>query len=183
MRKRLIGVLLAGLVVAGCGSSGSAPEAGAPAPQPVDDAPKSDRKAPAKTTDIADKCSVLTQQQQQELGTTRPPEETESNGRQGCAYQHGKAGAPGWNAFIAVHDKSSFAKEVKRHSDLERSELVGYPIAKYEENTGCVLYADVADKGFMITNVGENSATRSGLDICQQAEKVTEMALQNIPNA
>lgn len=84
MSKRIIGVLLAGFIAAGCGSSGGSPEAAAPAPQPVADPPASARKAPAKTTDIADKCGVLTQKQQQEFGFTEPPEEDDSNGNQGC---------------------------------------------------------------------------------------------------
>ena len=185
MHKRLVGVLLAGLVTAGCGSSGGSPEAGAPAPQPVDDAPKSDRKAPAKTTDIADKCGVLTQQQQQEFGFTEPPEQDESNGNQGCQYQAGELGHPGWGAFVAVSGKSSFDKEVKKHGSAgaEKKELAGYPVAEVKSSSGCVLYADVADKGYLISNLGENSATRSGIDLCQQAEKVTEAALQNVPNA
>ena len=183
MRKRLVGVLLAGLVAAGCGSSGGSPEAGAPAPQPVDDAPKSDRKAPAKVTEIADKCGILTPQQQQELGISDPPQARDSLGHPGCQYQEGELGHPGWNAFLSVSGKSSFDKEVKKQKASEVAEVAGYPVAKVRKSTGCVLYADVADKGLFIANVGENSDSRAPIDLCQQAEKLTEAALQNVPNA
>lgn len=185
MRKRLVAVLLAGFVVAGCGSSGGSPDAGAPAPQPVDDAPQSDRKAPAKSTDIPDKCGVLTQQQQQELGITKPPRERDSNGNQGCQYQAGELGHPGWGAFVGVSGNSSFDKQVKKQASAnpEKAEVAGYPVAKVRMSTGCVLYADIADKGYLIANLVQNSATDAPVDLCQQSEKVTEAALQNVPNA
>ena len=185
MRKRLVGVLLAGLVAAGCGSSGGSPEAGAPAPQPVDDAPKSDRKAPAKVTDIPNKCGVLTEQQQQEMGMHTPPQARDSNGTAGCQYQQGELGQPGWSAFVGVSGHSSFDKQVKKQASAnpEKSEVAGYPVAKVRLSTGCVLYADTADKGFLIANLVQNSATDAPVDLCQQAEKVTEAALQNVPNA
>lgn len=185
MRKRLVGVVLAGLVVAGCGSSGGSPEAGAPAPQPVDDAPKSARKAPAKATEIADKCSVLAEQQQQELGISNPPRERDSNGTPGCQYQSGELGHPGWSGFVGVSGNSTFDKQVKKQASAtpEKSEIAGYPVAKVRLSTGCVLYADISDKGFLISNLAQNSATDAPVDLCQQAEKVTEAALQNVPNA
>ncbi len=186
MRKRLVGVLLAGFVVAGCGSSESgSPEAGAPAPQPVAKPPESARKAPAKVTDIADKCGVLTQQQQQELGISNPPRERDSNGTPGCQYQSGELGHPGWSGFVGVSGHSTFDKQVKKQASAnpEKAEVAGYPVAKVRLSTGCVLYADTADNGFLIANLAQNSATDAPVDLCQQAEKVTGAALQNVPNA
>lgn len=186
MRKRLVGVLLAGLVAAGCGSSGGSPEAGAPAPQPVPKPSESDRKAPAKATDIAEKCGIITPQQQQELGlTNRPPEQRDSNGDLGCKYMQGDLGSPGYGVFVAVNGKSNFEKEVKRHksSRPEKTEVAGYPVAEVKRSTGCVLYVDTADQGRMIVNLAQTGVQDAPVDLCQQGEKVTEAALQNVPNA
>lgn len=185
MRKRLVGVLLAGLVVAGCGTSGGSPrEGGQDAPPPAPKPPEPARKAPAKATAIPDKCAILTQQQQQEFGLDYPPEARESNGDPGCVYQAGELGRPGWNGFVGVSSQTTFGKQAKRHrSNAQQIDVAGYPAIAVRDTTGCIVYADISDNGFSIANLSENSMQRSGLDLCQQAKKVTEAALQNVPNA
>ena len=184
VRKRMVGVLLVGLVVAGCGSSGGSPEVGGPPPQPAPKPPESARKGPVKATDIPDKCGIISQQQQQQIGFTKPPRERTSNGKPGCQYQAGELGHPGWGAFVAVSNQSSFDKQVKMYgSNAKKIEVAGYPAIEIRDKTGCIVDTDVADDGFSIANLRETSMTNSGLDLCQQAQKVTESALQNVPNA
>lgn len=83
-----------------------------------------------------------------------------------------------------MSNQSSFDKQVKMYgSNAKKIEVAGYPAIEIRDKTGCIVDTDVADDGFSIANLRETSMTNSGLDLCQQAQKVTESALQNVPNA
>ncbi len=191
MRNGLaIGAVLASVVLAGCGSASTgAPKPGEPGPgQPAPTQAKSARTAPAKSAEIADKCSIVTEQQWRELGADQQPKQRESNGRLGCQYQKGAAGTPGWGMFVAVDNRSTYGELLASGGDTggqptKTGEIAGYPTASFTSDIGCVLLADVSDKGYLIVNGGKLSTVDPGVDLCQQAEKVAQAAVQNLPNA
>ena len=80
---------------------------------------------------------------------------------------------------------STFDKQVKkRGSKAEMKEIAGYPAAVVRSGAGgCMIFTDSSDEGFLFTNLIQNSEADAPVDLCQQAEKVTEAALQNVPNA
>ncbi|MFB9567852.1 DUF3558 domain-containing protein [Saccharopolyspora hordei] len=173
-------------MAAGCGGEASPPAGStdtAP-PAPETSKPQSARTGPAKAVEVADKCSIVTEQQATALGADQPLRERDSNGQLGCTYQKGKAGTPGWSAFVAVDGGSTFTAEVEaRNEPTKKGEVAGYPIAGYDSGRGCVLYADVSDQGYLIVNIARTSTADPGIDMCQQAEKFAEAAIQNLPNA
>ncbi|MFI0466077.1 DUF3558 domain-containing protein [Saccharopolyspora sp. 5N102] len=188
-RKALmVGAALLGLVLAGCGG---------PAEDPPSDGQETTgqstatqepvtppRTGPAKAAEIASKCSIVAESQWKSLGADEEPRERTSNGLAGCQYQKGKAGTAGWGVFVAVSGNASFDEEVGKRRDPNKiADLAGYPAAAYQESTGCVLYVNISDKGFLISNIAKTSTADPGVDMCQQAEKFAEAAIQNLPNA
>ncbi|GAA4848384.1 hypothetical protein GCM10025787_33830 [Saccharopolyspora rosea] len=188
-RKALAAVaVLAGLAVTSCGGGGAAePSVGHETPGQATGAPKPatpPRTGPAKATALADKCAVVTEEQWRELGADKAPRERTSNGKPGCQYQKGDAGAQGWGVFVAVSDQTSFEEQVqKRSAPTKTTDLGGYPAAEYQSKLGCVLFAGVSDRGFVISNALSTSTADPGVDMCQQAEKFAQAAIQNLPNA
>ncbi|MCI2423925.1 DUF3558 domain-containing protein [Saccharopolyspora sp. K220] len=179
-----VGAALFSLLVAGCGggtetppSTGETTEQAATTQQ----AATPPRTGPAKATEVADKCSLVSESQSQSLGADQTPRERDSNGRPGCQYQKGEAGA-GWSVFVAASGETTFAQEVgKRRAPNKTSDLGGYPTVAYEETTGCVVYVDISDSGFLISNLAITGSDT--IDSCGQAEKFAEAALHNLPNA
>lgn len=188
MRKRLVaGLGLVSLLVAGCGDGGALSSPGATNPPSSAPAPTSEvesqRSGPAKAVSVPDKCSIITEPQQQELGVDQPPREHAYSGRDGCIYQKGELGDVGWGVFVGVNGDSSYSDEVKKRPNPEETEVSGYPVSVYEDSTGCLLYADISDDGFLIANANKNSSEDGGVDVCQQGEKFIEAAVQNLPDA
>ncbi|MGW5647162.1 DUF3558 domain-containing protein [Saccharopolyspora sp. NPDC003752] len=188
-RKALVaGAALLGLFLAGCGSPAENPpsETQGATEQPTSAREPSTppRTGPAKAVEITDKCSIVTESQWNSLGADQEPRERTSNELPGCQYQKGKAGTAGWGVFVAVSGKGSFDEEVgKRRDPNKTADLGGYPVVAYQESTGCVLYANISDKGFLISNIAKTGTVDPGIDMCQQAEKFAEAAIQNLPNA
>ncbi|MDA3630218.1 DUF3558 domain-containing protein [Saccharopolyspora sp. WRP15-2] len=187
MRKGLAaGAVLASLFLAGCGGQASPPaeSADAPTQSAETSTPKSARTAPAKSLEVADKCSIVTEQQATALGADQAPRARDSNGQAGCTYQKGKAGTTGWGAFVAASEGSTFNAEVESRGEAtKKGEVAGYPTAGYDSGRGCVLFADVSDQGYLLVNILRTSTDDPGVDMCQQAEKFAEAAIQNLPNA
>jgi hypothetical protein len=185
LRKGLAAsAVLVGLLVAGCGSGTGQPSPGTtgapPPPASSDNQPK--RNAPAKSLQVANKCAIVSDAQSRALGADQPPAEEESNGKQGCTYQLGKAGSPtGWGVFVAADPTKPLAKFVaERPSQAKRLEVAGYPAAEVKVGqSNCLLALDVADQGSLFVN----SLTRGNFDACQQAQKLAEAAVKNLPNA
>lgn len=133
---------------------------------------------------MADKCSIVTEQQSTALGADQPARERESDGKPGCTYQKGKAGTTGWGAFVAVDGGSTFSAEVGRRGEpTKRGEVAGYPVAGFDSGRGCVLFADVSDQGYLLVNILRTSTADPGIDMCQQAEQFAAAAIQNLPSA
>lgn len=186
-RKAFVaGVALLGLVAAGCGGS---PEE-APTPpteagqQTSAEPPASSRTGPVKATDIADKCSIVPEDQSTALGADQAPRQRESNGTPGCTYQKGEAGTPGWSVFVAVAGDGTYQDEVAmREAPTSTAEVEGYPTSTYGDSDGCVVLADVSDQGYLLSNVVNTGLDAPGVDLCQKAEEFAKAAIQNLPNA
>jgi hypothetical protein len=128
----------------------------------------------------------VTQQQWQTLGADQTPRARVSNGQSGCNYGKGQAGTSGsWSIFVAASPGTTFQQEAGQRATPTHSGQLdgGYPFADYSLVTGCVLFADVSDQGHLIANIGRNSPDSPGFDLCQQAEKFAQAAIQNLPNA
>lgn len=186
LRKGLVaGAILSSLFLAGCGGGANPPaETSAPAPTEETSTAQSNRTGPVKLVDVADKCSIVTEQQAAKLGADQPAMQEESDGQTGCTYQKGKAGTPGWSAFVAADGESTFSEEVEASGQPTKTgEVAGYPVAGFDSGRGCVLVADVSDKGHLMVNIVWTSTADPGIDMCLQAEKFAEAAVQNLPSA
>ncbi|WP_168584550.1 DUF3558 domain-containing protein [Saccharopolyspora sp. ASAGF58] len=188
MRKSLAaGAVLASLFLAGCSAGGGStpPSTGdATATQATESSkPASARTAPAKSLDVTDSCSLVTEQQAKALGVDQPLKVRDEDGLVGCDYQRGEAGALGWGAHVAI-GKTTFSYEVdSRDEATKMTDIEGYPLAEYDSGLGCVLFADVSDSGHLMVNILRTSPDDPGIDMCQQAEKFAEAAIKNFPNA
>lgn len=189
MRKGFAaGVVALGLLAAGCGAGAQTPQpatGGQTAPAPTSAAAGPKRTGPAKSLNVADKCSVVTQQQWQGLGADQTPRARDSNGQSGCTYQKGAAGTTGWSVFISAAQGTTYQEETGQRGKPAASGQLdgGYPFAAYPVATGCVLFADVSDQGHLIANTARNSPDDPGVDLCQQAQKFAQAAVQSLPNA
>ncbi|WP_344682291.1 DUF3558 domain-containing protein [Saccharopolyspora taberi] len=172
-------------VLAGCGggSGEQTPPAGQTPPATTQ---ASARTGPAKAVEIADKCSIVTESQWKAIGADQQPAEETSNGKAGCTYQMGQAGTKGWGAFVAVTGEHPYAEEIgqKSQEPVKTGDLAGYPMSAFKNSDdGCIVYADVADNGYLTANITKLSPEDPGVDLCQVAEQLTEAAVQNLPNA
>ncbi|WP_249125098.1 DUF3558 domain-containing protein [Saccharopolyspora erythraea] len=183
----MIGSVAASLVLAGCGGSteGQTPPGGQVPSATASEGQGAPRTGPAKAVEIADKCSVVSESQWKAAGADQKPRERTSNDKPGCQYQKGMAGTPGWGAFVAVSGGASYAQTIGEtaREPVKVGDVAGYPVTEFKIGDGCVLYADVADNGFLIANVTKLSPEDPGADLCQVAERFTEAAVQNLPNA
>lgn len=181
-------VVALGLLAAGCGAGAQTPQpttGGQAAPAPTSTAAGPKRTGPAKSLTVADKCSLVPQQQWQGLGADQTPRARDSNGQSGCTYQKGAAGTTGWSVFVAAAPGTTFQQEVEQRGQPAASGELGggYPFAEFPVATGCVLFADVSDQGHLIANIARNSPDDPGVDLCQQAQKFAQAAVQSLPNA
>ncbi|GAA2345301.1 hypothetical protein GCM10009854_22610 [Saccharopolyspora halophila] len=186
-RKALVaGVAMLGSVAAGCG--GAPEESPAPPTQgggeQSDGQSSSSRNAPVKAIDVPDKCSVVSEQQWRELGAVLPPRERVSNGNPGCQYQASEAGTTGWGVFVAVANDGSYSDQLAMNeAPTTTVEVDGYPTAVFKESSGCIIYSDVADQGYLLVNVLQTSPDDPGVDLCQKGQDFAKAAIQNLPNA
>ncbi|MER6988216.1 DUF3558 domain-containing protein [Saccharopolyspora hirsuta] len=183
-----VGSALLGVTLAGCGGAAETPPPAtsqtAEQTSAAREAVTPPRSGPAKATDVADKCSIVSQPQSQSLGADQNPRERESNGRPGCQYQKGKPGDAGWSVFVAVSGESPIQQAVGKNREPNKtSDLGGYPALSYQEPAGCVVYVDISDNGFLISNITKTSTKDPGVDLCGTAESFAEAAIQNLPNA
>lgn len=184
-RKALVaGIALIGSVLAGCGGT----EASPPPPQEEPEAPTQPstppRTGPAKSVDVADKCAIVAESQWRALGADQAPRARDSNGVPGCNFQKGLAGDTGWTAFVAANGARSYGEELERRTSPTASvDLGGYPATTFQGTTGCIVIADIADKGYLLVNAGKTSPDDPGVDLCEQGKKFAEAAIQTLPNA
>jgi hypothetical protein len=186
-RKALVaGVAMLGFVAAACG--GTPEESPTPPTQAGGETSagqqSSARSAPAKSIDVADKCSIVTEQQWRGLGSVLPPRERVSNGNPGCQYQASEAGTTGWGAFVAAANDGTYGDQLAMNeAPTATAELDGYPAAIFKESSGCIIYADVADQGYLFVNILQTSPEDPGVDLCQKGQDFAKAAIQNLPNA
>ncbi|MFC7343773.1 DUF3558 domain-containing protein [Saccharopolyspora griseoalba] len=186
-RKALVaGVAVLGSVAAACG--GTPEESPAPPPQGGAETsagePSSARSAPAKSIDVADKCSIVSEQQWRQLGAVLPPRERVSNGNPGCQYQASEAGTTGWGVFVAAADDGTYSDQLAMNEEpTATADIDGYPTAIFKESSGCIIYSDVADQGYLLVNILQTSPDDPGVDLCQKGQDFAKAAIQNLPNA
>ncbi|WP_461153944.1 DUF3558 domain-containing protein [Saccharopolyspora tripterygii] len=181
----MAGLALIGFAaVSGCGGGSAETPAPEPPASETPAQPPTPRAGPAKATEIADKCAIVTEEQWKSLGTDQKPRQRDSNGRTGCQYQKGEAGAPGWGAFVAVSGERSYDEEIQRRVEpTGTADLGGYPATEYRTSGGCLLVANISDKGFLLVNSVPTGAQDPGVDLCQQVRQFGQTAIQNLPNA
>ncbi|MCI2423919.1 DUF3558 domain-containing protein [Saccharopolyspora sp. K220] len=176
MRNELAAcVIAAGLLLAGCSTGETSAD-----PPPNDSA----RTAAAKSLDVADRCSLLAEDQARALGLDQAPKPGNTNGKAGCQYEAGTPGGPGWSAFVAADTQRTFLQFIGAELGSQRLDLGGYPTAKVNNASGCTFVVDVADTGSLLVT----ALVRSGAPIevgtsCDAAKRVAEAAIQNLPAA
>ncbi|WP_245761718.1 DUF3558 domain-containing protein [Saccharopolyspora shandongensis] len=183
VRKRLaVGAVLASMLLAGCSggptepprttSTGSAPS------EPT--VTQSNRSAQAKSLDVADQCSIVTEPQAKSLGADQPPETSDSNGKAGCDYLQGKSGG-GFIVFVSADKSQTMQKFADaRKSSVQMIDISGYPTAQVGNKTNCLLALDVSDQGSLYVNTVAPSGNPNPCDLSKQ---FAEAALKNLPNA
>lgn len=184
MRKGLAAVsLVSGLVVAGCSGGGADPAPSQP-PQPQTPAAPA-RTAPSKSVELADKCSIITPQQAQQLGVDQPPQQTDQNGNQVCRYEKGAAGSHGgWTVNVGLRPNETTTQFRMQHQAQKVDTNVGgYPavndrVGKYN----CLTSVDISDRG-SLNIVSQVRPDPQMPDSCQIANQAAEAAVQNLPNA
>ncbi|OZM75085.1 hypothetical protein CFN78_02610 [Amycolatopsis antarctica] len=200
----LVGSILGGLVLAGCGStpgqavlppqeaSSSGAESSSPAPGQItgDPAPKvATPLDPAKF--LADPCAVLTPEQLQRFVITKPPRPkgVSGSGNPGCQWT---AGRDYEDATIGINFDQSTGDGLQRLYDLDASgqwkdgyfepmELGGYPAAFVSIDdarpTGdCDLAVAITDQLVFVAGV----IGRPGTDGCKAALNTAEAYLETI---
>lgn len=187
MRKGLAAVaVFSSLAVAGCSAGGadSAPPPQQPAPPPAPAGPA--RTAPAKSLDVADKCSILKSDQLQQLGLDQPPRPFDITGQgvPGCRYQQGQAVSEGGAAVnVGVNPRETMAQFQATHQGKNSQvDIAGYPaVDNVPVRINCVVSMDVSDHGSLsvVSQVGPGGHT----DPCQIANQAAQAAVQNLPNA
>ncbi|GAA4618368.1 hypothetical protein GCM10023108_38960 [Saccharopolyspora hordei] len=187
MRKALVaGLASAGLLLAGCGSEGDdgGSTDGTSEPTPSAPATQSSRSGPAKSVNLPDPCAVLTQEQRQSLGIDQPATPSESNGKQGCDISSGEAGSGrGWTGTIAADPSRTMQQFASSGTGAQQIELAGYPAAQVDNGSGCMLAVDVSDTGSLFVNLIVRPGGGEQVRACEQAAKIAEVAVQNLPNA
>ena len=184
MGKGLVAVAaVVGLGLAGCSGGGTAqppqPQAGPPAPA----APA--RTVPAKSLDVADKCSLVTAQEAQQLGADQPPIPADANGQPGCRYRAGMAGSGGgWAVNVAPDTTKTMAQfQQDYRSQAKPTNIDGYPAVVVQPiPRNCYIAIDVSDHGLLLTG-GQARPGGQMADPCQQATQFARAALKKLPNA
>ncbi|GAA0515289.1 hypothetical protein GCM10011581_49100 [Saccharopolyspora subtropica] len=182
MRKGLaVGAVLASVLLAGCSGGGDVtPSAGTSTPtEPTTS--QSARTAPAKSLDVADRCSIVTSDQARQLGADQSPRERESNGKPGCNYDLGRSGG-GFMVFVAADKSQTMQKFADaRKSSVQMIDISGYPTAQVAvDEASCILALDVSDEGSLYVNGLVPSGSPNPCDLSRQ---FAEAALTNLPDA
>lgn len=187
LRKALVaGVAVTGLFLAGCGSQGSGPDSGENTSEPTPSAPatQSSRSGPAKSLSLPDPCAVLNGEQRQSLGIDQPAVPEESNGKQGCDISSGEAGSgAGWTGIVAADPSRTMQQFAGSGVGSQEVEIAGYPAAQVDNKSGCMLAVDVSDTGSLFVNLIVRPGGDEQIRACEQAAKIAEVAVQNLPNA
>ncbi|MEU6261612.1 DUF3558 domain-containing protein [Saccharopolyspora shandongensis] len=184
MRKGLAAsAVLVGLLLAGCsgGARETPPTTDASVPTSESTSAQSARSGPAKSLDLGDRCSIVSESQAKELGADQQPRERESNGTPGCNYDLGTSGA-GFMVFVAV-DKTETMPQFAdaRRSSVQMIDIGGYPAAQVGTNkTNCLLSLDVSSQGSLYINTLVPSGNQNPCDL---SKRFAEAALKNLPNA
>ncbi|MEV0054190.1 DUF3558 domain-containing protein [Saccharopolyspora shandongensis] len=183
LRKGLaVSAVLASVLLAGCSGGGGGttpPTATSAASEPTTS--QSARTAPAKSLDVADRCSIVSQDQAKQLGADQEPRERESNGKPGCNYDLGTSGG-GFMVFVAADKKQTMQKFAdSRKSSVEMTEVGGYPAAQVlVDKSSCLLALDVSDQGSLYVN---GLVPSGSLNPCDLSKQFAEAAIKNLPNA
>lgn len=182
LRKGLaLSAVAVSLLLGGCSgaeSRESQPEAPAPAVPPETTAARSARTAPAKSLDLAEPCVVVSQSQAQKLGADQVPKVRESNDKIGCDYLQGEAGG-GFMVFVSADKSETMQKFADmRSSNVQMTEIGGYPTAQIGDDTNCLLSLDVSDHGHLFLNTLVSDGEG---DPCGLSRQFAELALQNLP--
>jgi hypothetical protein len=183
LRKGLtVGAVFVSVVLAGCSGGGATTEPPSSAPAESPAPPSSSRTAPAKSLQVADKCSVLTAEQQQSLGISSAPQPDETDGMQGCLYVAGEAGTEtGWNAFVYVTTKQTMQQFAEVRPGAQPTTVAGYPaVNTVVNNRNCTVAVDVSDQGSVIVNGLSRDPAVNGCDVLK---RVAEVVVPNLPNA
>ncbi|WP_170837345.1 DUF3558 family protein [Actinopolyspora xinjiangensis] len=140
-----------------------------------------ERTAPAKSLDLADPCTIITQQQATKLGVNQPTEARTSNGKEGCDYQKGKAGSDnGWVMFAAADPNRTTQEFADKRPSGKITEVADYPAYQVENYHGCLLAVDVTASGSLFINGVTRLQTRP--EACSVATEFAETAVENLPN-
>ncbi|SDP29649.1 Protein of unknown function [Actinopolyspora xinjiangensis] len=141
-----------------------------------------ERTAPAKSLDLADPCTIITQQQATKLGVNQPLERKELNSKQGCDYKNGKSGADGgWAMFVAADPSRTAQEFASKRPSGESTKIAGYPAYELEKQYGCLIAVDVANSGSLFVNGSIRLQTRP--EACSVTTEFAEAALKNLPEA
>ncbi|NYH80550.1 hypothetical protein FHR84_003916 [Actinopolyspora biskrensis] len=142
------------------------------------------RTAPAKSITMEDHCSIITEQKASKLGVDQPPEESSSKGRTGCHYRKGEPGTrSGWAVFVGLDPDTTTKKFAsKRSGDIQS--IDGYPVFQTKKPYGCVISADLSDKGSLFVNgAGRDLTNKANNPHCKFFSKFAKSAIENLPNA
>lgn len=185
MRNGLVlSTVLASFVLAGCGSgAGSAPTPTTPGGEETPPAETTSayppRTGPAKSLEISDQCSLVKPDQATSLGADQPQKPTQSSGKTGCDNVKGEAGG-GFMVFVSADKSETMQKFADARTDVQVTDIGGYPAAQIGDDTNCLLSLDVSDQGQLFFNTlvsdGQNNP-------CDLTKRFAEVALQNLPNA
>ncbi|QGK69684.1 DUF3558 domain-containing protein [Allosaccharopolyspora coralli] len=177
VRKAIVAASL--LLVAGC--SGGATTEPPPSPPPTtNEAPV--RSAPAKSIEVPDRCSVVTEPQWRQLGATDSPREREvgeGEGIVGCDYSRLNE-TDDWQVFVSAVPKP-LPELAERTSLREPLDFSGYPAMKRSSgDVDCIIAFDVADGGTLLV---QSQVLEGSADPCQLTSGFAEAALSNLPDA
>ncbi|ASU78711.1 DUF3558 domain-containing protein [Actinopolyspora erythraea] len=178
------------LLLAGCSGGGQTGQAaqdttdtGTSAPSSTSGVSLPERTAPAKSLDLADPCTIITKQQQNNLGASQPPEKTSINEKIGCKYQKGDSGAKdGWFVFISVDPKRTAEEFVSKRPTGQEINISGYPAYKLKNFPNCQIVVDIANSGSLFINGGIRFQ-ESRPDPCPIFTEFAETAVENLSEA
>ncbi|NHD15560.1 MULTISPECIES: DUF3558 domain-containing protein [Actinopolyspora] len=141
-----------------------------------------ERTAPAKSLKLDNPCSIITQQQQNEFGVNRTPQEETSNGKRGCKYERGDAGSNGgWYAFVAADPNRTAQEFGASNTNVDVVDIGEYSAYQSDDGSACMIAVDVAESGSVFVN-GITRLQENRPDACPLFTKFAEAAVQNLEN-
>lgn len=182
VRKGLaVSAVLISVLVAACGGGAETPAHPVETNRSAEPTPsQSARTAPAKSLEVSDQCSLVTQAEAESLGADQAAKPGESNGKQGCDYMKGESGG-GFIMFVAADKARTMQKFAdERKSKAQMIDVGGYPAAQVEvDQASCLLAVDVSDQGSLFIN---SLVPHGDPKPCDLAKQFAESAIQNLPN-